>query len=138
LFVVRLAAGDSDNDELPDDWEMNFFGNLNETGSGDVDEDGFSNLAEFKAGTNPTNNSSLLRVITLTSATTGRVTLLWSAVPGRRYRVEFTNALDGPNWTALGDEVLSASDTASVVDETATAAQRFYRVVVAPATGQAR
>ncbi|MEW6158418.1 MAG: hypothetical protein AB1813_13375 [Verrucomicrobiota bacterium] len=103
LFVVRLAAGDSDNDELPDDWEMNFFGNLNETGSRDVDEDGFSNLDEFKAGTNPTNNTSLLRVITLTSATTGRVTLLWSAVPGRRYRVEFTNALDGSNWTALGE-----------------------------------
>ncbi|MEW6161680.1 MAG: PAS domain S-box protein, partial [Verrucomicrobiota bacterium] len=36
------------------------------------------------------------------------------------------------------DEILSASDTASVVDETATVAQRFYRVVVAPATGQAR
>lgn len=44
---------DSDNDGLPDPWEMTYFGNLAQTASGDPDNDGTLNLAEFFAGTNP-------------------------------------------------------------------------------------
>lgn len=46
--------GDYDNDGLPDAWEMQKFGNLNQTGSGDYDGDGLSNLQEYQLGTDPT------------------------------------------------------------------------------------
>ena len=43
---------DSDNDFLLDDFELANFGNLSESGDGDADNDGLSNLAEQAIGTN--------------------------------------------------------------------------------------
>jgi len=44
---------DSDNDGLWDAWEMDNFGNLAQTGSGDPDGDGLTNAQEFTLGTDP-------------------------------------------------------------------------------------
>jgi hypothetical protein len=46
--------GDSDNDGLLDSWEMLYFGNLNQTGTGDYDGDGKTNEQEETSGSNPT------------------------------------------------------------------------------------
>ncbi|MEK7622171.1 MAG: dockerin type I domain-containing protein [Patescibacteria group bacterium] len=48
-----LLGKDSDRDGLPDDWERQYFGNLNQSASGDPDNDGFSNVDEFANGTSP-------------------------------------------------------------------------------------
>src|SRR5439155_6261648 len=50
---------DSDGDGLPDSWELTYFGNLNQTATGDFDGDGISNLQEFLDRTDPTNNASV-------------------------------------------------------------------------------
>src|SRR6266581_9024597 len=51
---MRLLR-DDDNDGLPDAWEQQYFGNpTNALASDDSDGDGFSNLAEYIAGTDPT------------------------------------------------------------------------------------
>ena len=44
---------DSDFDGLLDTWETTHFGNLDETASGDPDNDGWTNLQEYQAGTLP-------------------------------------------------------------------------------------
>jgi fibronectin type 3 domain-containing protein len=44
---------DSDADGLPDSWEIQFFGNLQQHGHGDFDGDGLTNQQEFTLGTNP-------------------------------------------------------------------------------------
>jgi len=44
---------DSDNDGIPNDWEMFHFGDLAQNATGDADNDGTSNLAEYNADTNP-------------------------------------------------------------------------------------
>jgi len=49
---------DSNGNGLPDSWELQYFGNLNQTAAGDFDHDGISNLQEFYDGTNPTNANS--------------------------------------------------------------------------------
>lgn len=62
----------------------------------------------------------------------GVVTLSWSAILGRRYRVQFKNSLGDPAWTNLGAMVLASGDTASLIDASgANLQQRFYRVVMA-------
>lgn len=48
-----FASADTDADGLPDDWELSYFGNLDETASGDPDSDGQTNLQEYLAGTHP-------------------------------------------------------------------------------------
>ncbi|MBI5100002.1 MAG: thrombospondin type 3 repeat-containing protein [Nitrospirae bacterium] len=45
---------DTDNDQLPDCWELQYFGNLNQTGNGDFDHDGATNLQEYQHSTDPT------------------------------------------------------------------------------------
>jgi hypothetical protein len=50
------AAVDSDNDLMPDAWELQYFGNLAQVSAGDYDADGVSNLQEFRQGSDPTVN----------------------------------------------------------------------------------
>jgi hypothetical protein len=58
---------DSDGDGLPDSWELTYFGNLNQTATGDFDGDGVSNLQEFLDGTNPADTNSVLYVLAILS-----------------------------------------------------------------------
>ena len=44
---------DSEPDNLPDWWELENFGNLEQDGGGDPDEDGLNNSGEYSAGTDP-------------------------------------------------------------------------------------
>lgn len=44
---------DDDADGLPDAWESEMFGDLSQDGDDDFDGDGFNNLAEYQAGTDP-------------------------------------------------------------------------------------
>ncbi len=48
-----FPGADDDNDGLADDYELATFGNLDQTGDGDLDEDGLTNAEEAGAGTNP-------------------------------------------------------------------------------------
>ena len=43
----------SDNDELPDTWELAYFNNLSQDEKDDTDGDGLPNGIEFTVGTNP-------------------------------------------------------------------------------------
>jgi len=47
------VEADADIDNLGDAWENRYFGNLNQTGSGDYDKDGFTNKQEYENGSNP-------------------------------------------------------------------------------------
>lgn len=44
---------DLDVDNLPDSWEIEHFGNLNQDANGDADHDGLTNGQEFNLGTDP-------------------------------------------------------------------------------------
>ena len=53
--VSGNAVVDSDDDGLPDSWEMQHFGNLNQGTNDDPDHDGLSNLLEYRLGSDPLN-----------------------------------------------------------------------------------
>jgi Tol biopolymer transport system component len=126
IFILRLGAGDSDDDALPDDWEVAYFGNLAQNASDDFDSDGHNNGQEYTAGTDPTNQNSVLRVISITSASTGEVQLFWNAIPGKRYRVEYKNSLADTQWSSLPN--LYTSGTATDPNS-AFGPSKFYRVI---------
>jgi hypothetical protein len=132
LFALRLGAGDSDNDGMDDAWEISYFGNLSRDGTADSDNDGATELAEFKAGTNPINDSSVLSVVTLQNIGTGAVSVLWNSVPGKSYVVQFKSGLEEPEWQSLPGSVVADGSTASKADASAQADDhRYYRVVLA-------
>lgn len=49
-----IVPGDTDSDGLPDAWEISWWNNLTQTGSGDPDNDRITNAQEYALGTNPT------------------------------------------------------------------------------------
>src|SRR6266850_2101705 len=129
VFVLRLGSGDSDGDGMDDDWEMAYFNTLSRDGSGDFGGDGKTDLEEFRAGTDPSNRDSVLRVITLTRSG-GGTTIFWNAVLGRSYRVEFKDSVEAPGWSTVSGQVQISGSTAWIDDQSAASAgRRFYRVV---------
>jgi subtilisin family serine protease len=121
---------DTDGNGLPDWWEQQFFGHLTGTDpSADPDHDGASNLAEFLAGTNPTNFNSALRLTAVPAAGTNGVVLEWPGVAGRYYRLlRATNLLNGFN-SFVGTNFAATPPLNTVTDAApATAGLRFYRL----------
>jgi len=53
-----FAAGDTDGDGLPDEWEILNFGDLDENEIGDLEPDGLTNIQEFNRNTDPNDADS--------------------------------------------------------------------------------
>lgn len=107
LSVIALA--DANTNGLPDSWES-AYGILD--ANADDDADGESNLHEYLANTNPTNNTSKLKLISVT-ATNGHATIAWSSIGGTRYRVTYTDNLNAP-FTNIVRPVAEEMDAAPV------------------------
>jgi hypothetical protein len=131
IFVLKLGSADSDGDGLDDDWEVAYFGNLSRDGSSDFDNDGQTDLQEFRAGTDPTNINSIFRVLTVAPLGGGGTRVMWIGNPNRSYRVEFKADLGGSSWTTLNGTVSWNGSAASLTDASP-AVNRFYRVVRLP------
>lgn len=99
-----LRRADTDGDGLSDVAETADF--LTDPTRPDTDGDGALDGAEYIAGTDPRDASSLFRIVRI-SRVAGGVELEWTAVPGRRYVVERTASLAPADWQAVG-EITSA------------------------------
>lgn len=122
------VISDSDGDFMDDTFETTYFTSLNRDGTGDFDEDGQSDLAEFFAGTNPAVSSSLLSVTTTSEDPAGMV-ISWAAVTEKRYRVQYKEGLTAPAWHDLAGDVTAVGNSASKTDPGALSRpRRFYRV----------
>ncbi len=131
IFMAHIGGPDSDGDGMEDDWEMAYFSTLSRNGTGDFDSDGASDLAEFRAGTDPTDLGSILRVITVSNLGGGNTRLVWSASPGRTYRVQFKDGLSDDSWREVPTTVTANGTTANWVDDASPMTRgRFYRVVL--------
>ncbi|HKS37540.1 MAG TPA: hypothetical protein VJW76_10150 [Verrucomicrobiae bacterium] len=132
VLVLRIHLGDADADGMADEWEVMFFNNLAREGSGDFDGDGATDLEEFGAGTSPTNDSSVLKAFVLAN-TDGSVSVLWSAVSGRAYRVQYKDSVEEVGWNDLPGDLVAATSTGAKPDPSALlGVQRFYRVITLP------
>lgn len=92
---------DANFDGLPDDWQARYWG-LNPlawpSATTDSDGDGATNLQEFLAGTNPSNQASALRLDLMRNGQ--GLWLNWNTEPGLVYQVQIsTNAT---TWQNLG------------------------------------
>jgi len=108
---------DMDQDGLPDNWELFYFGNLDQGPDDDPDFDNLTNLQEYQGGTNPTINNGAPVLNQPVSPNQGNFNLTWSAAAGASlYQVQispdptFQNSVT-ENWPSGTFEPLSITET---------------------------
>ena len=122
------GVADSDHDGLPDLWEVEHQTNpFLDDANADPDGDGFSNLQEYLAGTDPRNAESSLLLRVEMSQPTG-VVLNFLAVSNRSYSVLHNSGLAG-GWLNLQDVSSQSQDRLVTITNRAGDEVRFYRVV---------
>jgi hypothetical protein len=90
---VAIPCIDSDGNGLCDWWELLFFGRLGVNPNADADGDGLSNLAEYRAGTDPIDPNSVFKFIDVTNDAAGGIRVEWSSVAGRVYTLQRSSSL---------------------------------------------
>lgn len=125
-----VACTDCDNDGLDDAWEVAYFGNTTSAtnAAGDVDGDGFSNLKEFFAKSNPNNFASKLQFEGMSNLTTTAFIMKWQSHTGATYVVtRTTNILAG--FTGIQSNI-PATPPLNVYTDVTSGSRGFYNVTV--------
>jgi len=129
---------DSDGDGIPDSWMLQIFGHPTGLASDhsraqdDADGDGMTNLQEYRAGTDPLDAQSCLKLqFQGMDSTTRRPQFSFEAMPGIGYTIQYSDSLTSSIWQKLRDETAGDSiRTIILTDPTAAnTSTRFYRIV---------
>jgi len=132
-FGADPQSMDTDVDGLHDGWELSYgFDPLVSTGDdggeGDPDGDGFTNLDEQTAGTDPTDPASIFEIAEVVRTGNG-VRLTWHAKSGREYRVLVS--ADQELWTEVAIIPPGDDRLAEWFDDTSNEEpRRFYKLQV--------
>jgi hypothetical protein len=130
-FAAAPSPGgnDRDGDGMPDDWELANgldpdFSNAN----GDEDQDGYTNLQEYIAGTDPQDENSFLHWDHVESIA-GAAHLFFNAASNRTFTVHYKETLDLSPWTSVLANVPAAPTNRTVLlIDPSTNTTRFYRL----------
>jgi len=128
LAGLNPGEGDGDSDGTPDGWEVRYGLNpLLEDVGDDPDNDGYTNYAEWIAGTHPRDACSVFRLSGLSFGSDGMRTAWWGA-SGRLYRLYATLSLTGAYETVM--VITQMQDGQLSYTNPAGMDTRFFRVQV--------
>ncbi|MGN6384792.1 MAG: thrombospondin type 3 repeat-containing protein, partial [Verrucomicrobiota bacterium] len=126
LVSCTTWGADLNGDGVPDDWQSFNWGKpINWPNPAlDSDGDGASNLAEFLAGTDPTNPDSVLKVVISTREQGPYVE--WTTEPGSVYQLQISSDLK--TWQNVGTQRF-ASSTSDAIPASQPGQGQYYRVI---------
>ena len=128
-----LGGPDTNGNGMSDDFEA-FFG-VSDVNA-DADGDGLTNLQEYKAGTNPLDATSGLRITTVARSGNPFTVTFNTVVAGKSYRLERKDALTDALWNSISgvpDLTATSTGSAQITDPGgASTTKHFYRVRVLP------
>ncbi len=129
--AVLIVLADTDRDGIPDTYETKtpgFSSILPEDADQDFDGDGFKNLNEYRAGTNPHDPKSLLK-LEPAFLSDGTLLLSFGGVTGKSYLLEHREFLAVSGWRILTNiPTLTVNQPLTVTESTPIPAGGFYRV----------
>ncbi|HRY48097.1 MAG TPA: hypothetical protein P5186_08625 [Candidatus Paceibacterota bacterium] len=137
LLALRDLSQSSWQDLIPDHWRLRYFGevsNLLSDALADADGDGVPNWAEFKAGTDPVDVRSRLRLWAsrirngLEAGAPPQVVVKWPSVKGKKYLVEAALEVFAAEWATLVDGIEGTGGEMEYADPDSNGLARFYRV----------
>jgi hypothetical protein len=127
IVAYRRDTVPANGDGLPDSWMVTYFLNKdpaagpNRGPNDDYDGDGFTNLEEYRLGTNPTKGNSRFEITTLPGDG-----MRWVCRPFALYAIE--SSTDGVNWDFAQAIVPPASPAVAYVPRDPEMSRRFLRV----------
>ena len=129
--VQLTVLADADHDGMADAWELIY--RLSPSNSADAlldpDQDGYSNLEEYRAGTDPTSAASRLRIESIT-LTNHQAILGWTAISNRTYSVLYRDSVDQGDWSRLQDKFNRPTNRFETVsDPIQSNSTRYHRLV---------
>jgi len=96
----------------------------------DYDGDQMNNWSEWRAGTIPTNASSVLKMLAATPGESG-ITVQWQSVSGKSYYLErAANLAEQPSFATVSSNIFGQAGTTSYLDTSSSSSAQFYRVGV--------
>ena len=117
---------DSDHDQLPDEWELQYVPVLGElSGDVDSDDDSFFDIDEYIAGTDPLNSGSKPRIVSY-QVEQG---IAFETELGRLYTVQESTNLLSNDWNTIRSSVPGTGSRLTVPSST-NATASFYRFFV--------
>ena len=117
---------------MDDNWEMAYFGTLARNGAGDFDNDGMTDLQEYRAGTNPTDAASNLRITSEIHNGTNFV-LSFNVVAGKGYSVLYRTNFSAGFWLKFTNlPTQSVSGSVNVTDSSVFGVTNRYYQIVTP------
>ncbi|MFH0880309.1 MAG: right-handed parallel beta-helix repeat-containing protein [Lentisphaerota bacterium] len=128
------ARTDSDSDLMLDAWEVGY--KLNPTNAADAtldpDDDTFSNVEEYMAGTNPTNASSFFQWLEVSRSLFSNdwKILKWPGASGRVYAISTTTNIMSVGFTAITSGLAATSAMNIWTDQTSRGSALYYQLRV--------
>ena len=121
---------DTDSDGMLDSWEQSSFGNLDSLPNDDADNDGLSNLLEFRSGTNPNNQFSQFRYYAFSHLSDNNQ-IQWLGSSEKLYRILATSDLSLNQWEVLEEAIQGDISTLNTWTENHLGASaKFYKVEI--------
>ena len=125
---------DDDDDTIPDSWEITHSLNpLLVDATSDADHDGYSNLFEYHADTDPQNRQSAQALSAQRQAGSSDHTISFNSSASRLYTVQYSDNLDSETWLNLTPAfpVTGTGVNMEFVDpSSASYERRFYRLQI--------
>lgn len=118
---------DSDEDGLPDEWELLYFGTLVFSELDDNDHDTDSNVTEFNLGQNPIMPEPIIQV-RRAGVNGSLLELTWPTIPGQTYRVQSADWLEPGAWTDVSPAA-SAPDFSLSISVGPSGESKFFRIL---------
>ena len=128
--IPSVNPEDLDSDGMLDTWEQTSFGTLDRLPTEDADNDGLSNLLEYRSGTDPNNAFSLFRHFAFEhQAETNQIQ--WLGSPNKEYRVLSTNNLAIDQWEVLAEAIQGDDITLNTwSEEHLNTVSKFYKIEI--------